>query len=119
MLSLSRSVVAILLAVGLALVVVTATADDTPPVKDTARWGDRDRTDQIVMLWEAIEKLSTTSPDVDELLDRITELDDQLELIRATPITVQIVDPQTNAILVQKSYPYGSAIRLMLPEQPN
>lgn len=102
-------------------------------------WGDKDRTVEIVKLWKALESYQKP-PDVDlsdirnrlsalekmpapdsvdlsGVQSRIEILENKLNRVLNTPIRVQILDPKTKKVLVEKSYPYGTPVRLMLPER--
>ena len=90
-------------------------------------WGDEDRTQEILKLWAAIGNLKRPDPvktpeppppvDISGLEDKIRNLENKLNRVLNTPIRVQILDPKTRKVLIEKSYPYGTPVRLMLPER--
>ena len=101
--------------------------------KEAWSWGDRDRTHQIIELWKAIknqpQKTGPPGPAgpagpagqdastsaLESLRRDLAELRQQLETIRRTPITVQVLDPKTKQVVAEQAYPFGTPIKLILP----
>ena len=46
---------------------------------------------------------------------KIQRLVSEIEAIRKTPITVQVLDPRTGKVVVEKAFPFGTPVRLILP----
>jgi hypothetical protein len=101
-------------------------------------WGDKDRTAQILAIWKAIEKAKQAGPAgkagpagdrgipgpagqpvdpavVAELRKQIADQKKLIDQIRSTPITVQVLDPKSGKVIVEKAYPFGTPVRLVLP----
>ena len=108
-----------------------------PLVEQAKGWGDRDRTGQILSLWEAIKALrptatgpagpqgpagppGTTGTEADPVvIQRMQkQIDDQRKLIdklMAMPVRVQVLDSKTGKVIAEQSYPFGTPIKLILP----
>jgi len=107
-----------------------------PLVEQAKDWGDRDRTGQILALWEAIKSLrpatgpagpqgpagpsgaSGTEADPVVIQKMQNQIDEQRKLIdklMATPVRVQVLDPTTGKVIAEQSYPFGTPIKLILP----
>jgi hypothetical protein len=68
---------------------------------------DRDRT---VALREVIRQLQEIKAENERLRELVRK-------IANTPITVQILDPKTKKVLSERAYPFGTPIKLLLPER--
>ena len=107
-----------------------------PLVEQAKDWGDRDRTGQILALWEAFKKLTpvagpagpqgpagppgTTGTEADPVVIQKMQkqIDEQRKLIdklMTTPVRVQVLDPTTGKVIAEQSYPFGTPIKLILP----
>jgi len=110
-----------------------------PLVEQAKDWGDRDRTGQILSLWEAIKALrpatgsagpagpqgpagppGATGTEADPVvIQRMqTQIDEQRKLIdklMAMPVRVQVLDSKTGKVIAEQSYPFGTPIKLILP----
>jgi len=67
---------------------------------------DRDRTAALAAV---IEKLA-------EMEKENKKLRDEVRRIVNTPVRVQVLDPATGRVLAEESYPFGTPIKLVLPE---
>ena len=99
--------------------------------KDFSDWGDKDRTREILELWKAVRSREPgvagpageagpagKDADASEIAKIRQELAEQRKLIdevRSTPVTVQVLDPETKAVIAEKKYPFGTPIKLVLP----
>ena len=54
---------------------------------------------------------------IDELERLVVEQKKQLDLIRSTPIRVQVLDPRTGKVVAEQAYPFGTPVKLVLPQQ--
>jgi hypothetical protein len=107
-----------------------------PLVEQAKDWGDRDRTGQILSLWEALKKLKpvagpagpqgpagppgSTGTEADPVVFQKmqAQIDEQRKLIdklMTTPVRVQVLDPTTGKVIAEQSYPFGTPIKLILP----
>ena len=54
---------------------------------------------------------------IDELERLVVEQKKQLDLIRSTPSRVQVLDPRTGKVEAEQAYPFGTPVKLVLPQQ--
>ena len=114
---------------------------EEPLIQQARHWGDRDRTKQILSIWEAIKALrpaatgpagpqgpagpsGATGTEADPVvIQRMQkQIDDQRKLIDkllSTPVRVQILDSKTDKVIAEQSYPFGTPIKLKLPRRIN
>ena len=114
---------------------VMMSSKSVPPAqesrKDFSDWGDKDRTREILELWKAVRSREPgvagpageagpagKDADASEIAKIRQEVAEQRKLIdevRSTPVTVQVLDPETKAVIAEKKYPFGTPIKLILP----
>jgi hypothetical protein len=101
------------------LVLVASVLSATPTGSE--KWGDRDRTREIVNLWSVVHELQEREPSDDTAIAELTaRLDEQralIDQIASTSIRVQILDADTREIVAEKAYPWGTPIKLLLPRK--
>jgi hypothetical protein len=110
---------------------------EEPLIQQARHWGDRDRTKQILSIWEAIKALrpaatgpvgpqgpagppGATGTEADPVVIQKmqTQIDEQRKLIdklMAMPVRVQVLDSTTGKVIAEQSYPFGTPIKLILP----
>lgn len=76
--------------------------DGAPPLDS-----DKDRTEAIRVLIARLARLESEGAAARATLEKITR----------TPIRVQILDPKTGKVLLEKAYPWGTPVKLLLPEK--
>jgi len=109
---------------------------EEPLIQQARRWGDRDRTKQILSIWKVLSGLTQgsgpagpqglagppgepgTEADPVVIQKMQAQLDEQRKMIDkllATPVRVQVLDSTTGKVLAEQSYPFGTPIKLILP----